>query len=328
MRAPRGISRTIGRRPILWRVRLAALVGAVGLVVPLAVLGGAVQASAATANTVTATVPAGSEPFAVAVNATTNTVYVTNNGGDTVSVISGATNTVTNTVILPAGSTPAGVAVNATTNTVYVTNRLDNTVSVIDGVDNTVTATVTLPGGSYPTGVAVNASTNTVYVTNRGNNTVSVIAPSVTKPGVPSGVLATAGNGQASVAFTPPASDGGSAITGYTVTATDTTTPGNGGQTASGTGSPIVVTGLTNGDRYTFTVTATNAVGTGAASAASSAVTPATAKPVVTPSAPALAATGSDQALSMGLAGLLLIAGLAVLGAARLRSRSGNQHLG
>ena len=284
MRAPRGISRTIGRRPILWRVRLAALVGAVGLVVPLAVLGGAVQASAATANTVTATVPAGSEPFAVAVNATTNTVYVTNTGGDTVSVISGATNTVTNTVILPAGSNPAGVAVNATTNTVYVTNN--------------------------------------------GGDTVSVIAPSVTKPGVPSGVLATAGNGQASVAFTPPASDGGSAITGYTVTATDTTTPGNGGQTASGTGSPIVVTGLTNGDRYTFTVTATNAVGTGAASAASSAVTPATAKPVVTPSAPALAATGSDQALSMGLAGLLLIAGLAVLGAARLRSRSGNQHLG
>ena len=47
-------------------------------------------------------------------------------------------------------------------------------------------------------------------------------------------------------------------ITGYTVTATDSTTPANGGQTGTGTGSPISVTGLTNGDSYTFTVTATN----------------------------------------------------------------------
>jgi hypothetical protein len=150
-----------------------------------------------------------------------------------------------------------------------------------------------------------------------------------TVPGVPSGVSATAGNGQATVVFIPPASDGGSAINGYMVTATDTTTPGNGGQTVAGAGSPIVVTGLTNGDSYTFTVTATNTVGTGAASTASSPATPATTvvTAVPTPADPSLAATGSDQALPMGLAGLLLITGLAVLGAARLRSRSGDQLL-
>ncbi len=51
--------------------------------------------------------------------------------------------------------------------------------------------------------------------------------------------------------------------------------PANGGQTATGTASPITVTGLTNGDSYTFTVTATNGIGTGPASAASNAVTPA-----------------------------------------------------
>jgi hypothetical protein len=139
------------------------------------------------------------------------------------------------------------------------------------------------------------------------------------------------------VAFTAPASDGGSPITGYTVTATDATTPGNGGQTATGMSSPIVVAGLTNGDAYTFTVTAVNAAGTGAASAVSAAVTPkrvivpivVVPGPVVVAGAPVgLAATGSDATLPLGLAGLLLVAGLVSLRVARLRRRSRTQHIG
>jgi Fibronectin type III domain len=76
------------------------------------------------------------------------------------------------------------------------------------------------------------------------------------------------------VTFTGPTSDGGSAVTSYTVTAHDSTTPGNGGETAIGSSSPLLVTGLTNGDTYTFTVRATNAVGAGPSSSPSNSVRP------------------------------------------------------
>lgn len=88
-----------------------------------------------------------------------------------------------------------------------------------------------------------------------------------TVPGAPTIGTATAGNLSASVTFSPPSSDGGSAITSYRATASP------GGLSNTGSWSPIVVAGLTQGISYTFTVTATNAVGTGPASAPSNPVT-------------------------------------------------------
>lgn len=93
-------------------------------------------------------------------------------------------------------------------------------------------------------------------------------------PGAPTGVSALAGNAQATVSFTSPTNTGTTAISSFTVTATDGTNPSHGGQSASGPSSPIAVTGLTNGDSYTFTVTATNLAGNGPASAPSSPVVP------------------------------------------------------
>ncbi|MDD2190412.1 MAG: S-layer homology domain-containing protein [Eubacteriales bacterium] len=91
----------------------------------------------------------------------------------------------------------------------------------------------------------------------------------VTVPGAPTIGTATAGNGQATISFADPDSDGGAEITSYTVTSSP------GGITETGASSPITLTGLTNGTTYTFTVTATNSEGTGAASAESNSVTPA-----------------------------------------------------
>ena len=96
-------------------------------------------------------------------------------------------------------------------------------------------------------------------------------------PGAPTGALATAGDASATVTWTAPAFDGGSDITSYTVTAADSTTPANGGQTCPWTTGPLTctVSGLTNGDSYTFTVVATNGVGDGPPSLPSNAVVPA-----------------------------------------------------
>ena len=96
-------------------------------------------------------------------------------------------------------------------------------------------------------------------------------APAV--PGAPTSVLATAGNAQATINWTAPPSNGNPSATQYTVTAHDSTNAANGGQTVSGSNGPLTVTNLTNGDTYTFTVTATNVIGTGAAGT-SNAVTP------------------------------------------------------
>jgi hypothetical protein len=89
------------------------------------------------------------------------------------------------------------------------------------------------------------------------------LSVAATAPGAPTAVTAVGGNMQARVTFTAPVSNGGAAITGYTVTSSP------GGFTATGVSSPLTVTGLTNGTSYTFTVKATNSVGTGAASSAS-----------------------------------------------------------
>jgi hypothetical protein len=146
-----------------------------------------------------------------------------------------------------------------------VTLSLPNAINIGDQLTITIDAVINPPlaGSSYSLSVA----------------NADIAGPAVvpfTIPGVPIIGTATAGHTQATVSFSAPASNGGGTITSYTVTATDSTTPANGGQSASGAASPITVTGLSAGDSYSFTVTATNGAGAGPASAASNTVVPLT----------------------------------------------------
>lgn len=124
---------------------------------------------------------------------------------------------------------------------------------LVQGTTYTFTVVATNPAGNS----APSAPTNAVSV-----------APPPAPPAAPT-ISSTSGvNGSVVVAFLPPASNGGSPITSYTVTSS----PGN--FSATGSSSPISVNGLTNGVTYTFTVRATNSVGTGPSSAPSAPTTP------------------------------------------------------
>ncbi len=158
------------------------------------------------------------------------------------------------------------------------------------------TCTTTSALGCTVTGLTNGTGyTFTVTATNRaGTGPASSPSAGVTPlgaPGAPTGVTAVAGNGQASVSWLAPVSDGGAPITRYTVTSS----PGARTCTTA-SGLSCAVTGLSNGTGYTFTVTATNGAGTGVASAASATVTPD--GPVSVPGAP----TGVAAVVGNGLA--------------------------
>ena len=94
------------------------------------------------------------------------------------------------------------------------------------------------------------------------------VCPAVV-PDAPTAAAADAGDTVVSLSWTAPTDTGGAQITRYTATALP------GGATCTTTGATTCLfTGLKNGTAYTFTVTATNIVGTSAASAASTRVTP------------------------------------------------------
>jgi YVTN family beta-propeller protein len=148
-----------------------------------------------------ATVTVGNGPNALAVDQSTDTIYVANINDNTVSVINGGTCNATITSgcgqdppVIKVGSRPDGVAVDQATDTVYVTNGGDNTVSVINGATCNATITSgcgqsppTIAVGNGPFGAAVDEITNTLYVANSGGSTVSVINTATCNATVTSG---------------------------------------------------------------------------------------------------------------------------------------------
>lgn len=125
------------------------------------------------------------------------------------------------------------------------------------------------------------AYTFTVHATNLlGNSPESAASNSVTPssaptaPGAPTIGTATGGNAQAVANWTAPGSNGGSAITGYTVTTYKASDNSVLFTDTVGVVLTFTRTGLTNGVGVYFKVAATNAIGTGSQSAASNTVTP------------------------------------------------------
>ena len=243
-------------------LRLATAAATIGslLAVPLAT-----AASAASS-----TVSVGCYPNAVAVNPSTNTVYVTNAGSNSVSVIAPATPPSAPTVTSATGGSSQatvtwtdgasnGSAITSQTIYVYAGSTLEATKTDCSGSPCTVTGLTN--GTSYTFKVS---DTNGV-----GEGPLSLASSSVTpatSPGTPQSVSVVASGGQAVVSWSPPTSNGGSSITSYSVA----TTTGSHSCTytvASPETDTCTVTGLTNGSSYTFVVTATNGVGAGTPSA-------------------------------------------------------------
>jgi hypothetical protein len=137
------------------------------------------------------------------------------------------------------------------------------------GLSTTVTG---LTNGTTYTFTVTATNAEGTSAPSAASNPVTPSGPA-TAPSAPTAVSATAGNAQALVTWTAPSSSGGSPITGYTITPSPACSSCSGLTT---TGLSTTVTGLTNGTSYTFTVTATNAVGTSSSSAPSNSVTPST----------------------------------------------------
>ncbi|MFB2669977.1 putative Ig domain-containing protein [Shewanella xiamenensis] len=248
--------------------------------------------------TVTFTAPAstgGASILAGGYTVTASPGGATGTGSGSPVTVTGLTNgvsyTFTVTATNSAGTGAASAASNSITPASPQTITFNNPGAQTFGTTPTLTASSSAGGGYVVTftsstpGVCTVSGTTLTFVTagtctinaNQAGDSSYLAAPQVSRsfavsaivPGAPTTIVATAGDTQASVAFAPPANNGGSNILGYAVSVTP-----NDVLPVSGAGSPIVVSGLTNGVTYTFTVEAENAVGFGPASSASNPITP------------------------------------------------------
>ena len=136
-----------------------------------------------------------------------------------------------------------------------------------DGVGTATTASLTNMTPDVPVSVRIKSVNS--YGTSPASATVTVTPrAAATAPSEPLNVTATTGDTRVAVRWSIPSSDGGSAITSYRAVSSP------GAFSCTTTTNACVVTGLANGVAYTFTVTATNAVGTSPVSAVSNEVTP------------------------------------------------------
>ncbi len=198
---------------------------------------------------------------------------------------SAATTLASATVAISSGYTAGDVLSATTTGTPIAAAYAAGTLT-LSGVAPLATYQSVLQSVSFTGTTQVGGSRTVIWTASDGTTTASAVTTIsyIAPPGAPVSVTATPGDGQATVSFFAPLSDGGSQIVSYTVTASP------GGATVTGSAGPLTLTGLTNGTMYTVAVTATNAAGTSAPSA------PAAVTPGTTPGAAAAAQTPAAPA--------------------------------
>ena len=227
--------------------------------------------------------------YGIGTNTKVGTITTVNGLGNTFSVTSGSTSV---QLAYPADALPA-----STTIDVYLLGDTSRAASLINetssfvlnvlvawkAADETVPTTsvgkalsVTLTNPAIKRGQKIYAILGSVvtdlgFATQDGTATFAItedpeIVFANTRPAAPTSVTGVASATSVAVSWSEPASNGGAAITGYTVTASN-------GATCSTTGATTcTITGLATGSTYTFTVTATNSVGTSTVSTASAGV--------------------------------------------------------
>jgi hypothetical protein len=223
-----------------------------------------------------------SDPTAVAVNSKGD-LYVADTGNDRVVEVMPSGKQVT----VDSGlAGPEGVAVDAY-GTLYISDT--HQTEVFEVAAGSTTPQLIANGLSSPEGLAA-AGNGIVLAANTGAtdvvelnaplltvgfdgglptvgsgfvHPVAVAVQPISLPGKPTIGVAPENDG-AIVSFAPPASDGNSAISSYTVSFTDVT---SGATTKAGSvgSSPVTITGLEDGQLYDFSVAAVNGLGTGPA---------------------------------------------------------------
>jgi len=177
-------------------------------------------------------------------------------------------------VIVQAAIDAAAAAVTAATNAVLAAETAVTQVSVTSAS----TLVNALPAGTAKTALLARLAVVQAAVT----AALTPPTPVNTVAGAPTAVSATAGNAVASVSWTAPTSNGGSAITNYQIEySSDSGATWTVFVRTPSTATSATVTGLVNGTAYTFRIKAVNAVGNSAASSGSASVTPVA--PVVVP---------------------------------------------
>ena len=290
--------------------------GGATITVAAAATGGAPSSYLVTASpggaTCTVTAPATTCSISPLTNGTAYTFSVTasNSTGTSVAATSGS--------VTPAGAPDAPTGLNAVRGNTQATVTFTPVTGSATGgpaistytitaydANNTAVGTPCQASSSATSCVVTGLTNGTPYtfkaIANNGLFTSSASAASsavipATVPDAPTSVSAAVTTaGASTVSFTGPLNNGGVALTGFTVTSS----PGGFTCTAAANATSCVISGLTNGTAYTFTVIATNEIGNSVASSATTSVIPQTAA-----SAPsAITATAGDGQASVAFSG-------------------------